>query len=227
MVSRHIPERIKKKIYQEANMTCPNCGERDVSTFEIHHIQPFSEVRKHEEKNLILLCSNCHANATAGELSEIEVLRLKLELMAGSLKTPSKKEPIVSNVISLESVRNQGVIANNVTVKGSSAKVTQLPTPDSIASSLTHRNYAKYLIDRYHSFKVAEVGKNGMKYAVFYGSIKRKFGAKWDSIPLDRFCELSEYIQKRIDKTVLGKSHKSQGLKSYSSYEEYLRKNCS
>ncbi len=46
MVSRHIPERLKKKIYQEANMTCPNCGERDVSTFEIHHIQPFVDVKK-------------------------------------------------------------------------------------------------------------------------------------------------------------------------------------
>ncbi len=45
MVSRHIPERLKKKIYQEANMTCPNCGERDVSTFEIHHIQPFVDVK--------------------------------------------------------------------------------------------------------------------------------------------------------------------------------------
>lgn len=227
MVSRHIPEKMKKRIYQEANMTCPNCGERDVSTFEIHHIQPFSEVKKHEEKNLILLCSNCHASATAGQLSEIAVLRLKLELMTGSLTTSLKTEPAVSNVISLDSVRNQGVIANNVTVKGTLARVTQLPTSGSIACSLTHRNYIKYLIDRYHNFKVAEVGKSGMKYAVFYGSIKRKFGAKWDSIPLDRFSELSEYIQKRIDKTVLGKKHKSQGRRCYSSYEEYLKKNCS
>ncbi len=227
MVSRHIPERMKKKIYQEANMTCPNCGERDVSTFEIHHIQPFSEVKKHEEKNLILLCSNCHANATAGELSEIEVLRLKLELMAGSLRSPQTKEPTVSNVISLGAVRNQGVIANNVTFKGSTSRVVRLPTSGSIACSLTHRNYIKYLIDRYHSFKVAEVGKGGMKYAVFYGSIKREFGAKWDSIPLGKFSELSEYIQERIDKTVLGKNRKSQGLKSYSNYEKYLKKNCS
>ncbi|HAT7636092.1 TPA: HNH endonuclease, partial [Vibrio cholerae] len=55
----------------------------------------------------------------------------------------------------------------------------------------------------------------------------RKFGAKWDMVPIDRFLELSTYIQDRIEKTVLGKKLKAQGKKSYSTFEEYLAKNCS
>ncbi|HBC2126719.1 TPA: HNH endonuclease, partial [Vibrio cholerae] len=72
-----------------------------------------------------------------------------------------------------------------------------------------------------------EVGKSNMKYPVFYNALKRKFGAKWDMVPIDRFLELSTYIQDRIEKTVLGKKLKAQGKKSYSTFEEYLAKNCS
>ncbi|HGP4722135.1 TPA: HNH endonuclease, partial [Vibrio cholerae O1] len=220
MVSRHIPERLKKKIYQEANMTCPNCGERDVSTFEIHHIQPFVDVKKHEERNLILLCSNCHSKATVGELTEIEVLRLKVGLISSS--SGQSKETMPSNVITLDSVKNHGVIANQVTLNNSPAKVVLLPAVGSIASSLKHQNYIKYLIDKYHAYKIVEVGKSNMKYPVFYNALKRKFGAKWDMVPIDRFLELSTYIQDRIEKTVLGKKLKAQGKKSYSTFEEYL-----
>ncbi|HGH8153955.1 TPA: HNH endonuclease, partial [Vibrio cholerae] len=52
-------------------------------------------------------------------------------------------------------------------------------------------------------------------------------GAKWDMVPIDRLLELSTYIQDRIEKTVLGKKLKAQGKKSYSTFEEYLAKNCS
>lgn len=51
-----------------------------------------------------------------------------------------------------------------------------------IASSAIHRNYTKYLIDRYHDFKKANAGKAKMNYVIFYEAIKRGFGAKWDHI---------------------------------------------
>lgn len=81
MKRKAIPEKIKKSLYQEAGMTCPQCGEKDISTFEIHHITPFSEVGSHEEENLILLCSNCHAKVTSGDISESVILKLKYHFL--------------------------------------------------------------------------------------------------------------------------------------------------
>jgi len=63
-----------------------------------------------------------------------------------------------------------------------------------------------------------------MNYAIFYGAVKKRFGAKWDHIPESRFEDLVDYIQKRIYQTLLGKVHKSRGRKIYSSYEEYIEK---
>lgn len=93
-----------------------------------------------------------------------------------------------------------------------------------IASSAIHRNYTKYLIDRYHDFKKANTGKAKMNYVIFYEAIKRGFGAKWDHIQLTRFELVVSYIQQRIEQTVLGKINKANGKKSYSSFTEYCAK---
>lgn len=127
------------------------------------------------------------------------------------------------NVVNFTGGINQGVVANKVEFKNT--KKIKIETPHgAIASSLLHRNYSKYLIDRYHEFKKAEVGKSKMNYKIFYGAIKREFGAKWDMIPLVRFEKLVSYIQGRIDKTILGKNHKAQQKKSYTTFEEYIAK---
>jgi len=128
------------------------------------------------------------------------------------------------NVINFSGGTNYGVVANKVEVKNTKKHVKIEAPQGAIASSLIHRNYTKYLIDRYHEFKKAEVGKEKMNYKILYGSIKRKFGAKWDMVPLGRFHELVLYLQDRIDKTVLGKNKKASKSKSYSSFEEYAEK---
>ena len=63
-----------------------------------------------------------------------------------------------------------------------------------------------------------------MNYAIFYGTIKREFGAKWDMIALERFDELSIYIQTRIDRTILGKNQKAKNVKRYSTFPEHQEK---
>ena len=122
---------------------------------------------------------------------------------------------------------NRGVIANQVgrlEIKAPRTSIKIGPPDGSIASDLYCRNYVKYLIDRYHEFKKIEVGKENMKYAAIYQTIKRNFGAKWDLVPLSRFNELSTYIQGRIDKTRHGRIRKSRGTKNYSSFGERLEK---
>ncbi|WP_462179386.1 hypothetical protein [Pseudoalteromonas gelatinilytica] len=128
------------------------------------------------------------------------------------------------NVINFSGGTNNGVIATNIEFKTSKKSIKVEAPLGSIASSLQHKNYIKYLIDRYHEFKKAEVGSGNMNYAIFYTSIKRKFGAKWDMVPLAKFDELTKFVQTRIDGTVLCRKRRSKGSKSYSSYDEYLQK---
>lgn len=130
----------------------------------------------------------------------------------------------VGNVVNFSGGANYGVVANTVEFKNTKKQVRVEAPAETIASSALHRNYAKRLIDRYHEYKKAEVGKSKMNYAVFYRTINREFGAKWDFIPLARFEGLVCYLQDRIDKTILGKNNKAKGKKSYSTFEEYVAK---
>ena len=223
MGRKAISEKIKKRIYQEANMACPFCRETDVTTFEIHHIQAYSEKQEHEEENLILLCSNCHAKVTAGDITEVEVLRKKVSLLKG--KNPaSLSKTNDSNVVNFNSSVNNGVVANKVEIK-TQKKTIKVSAPEgTIASSANHRNYIKRLIDRYHEFKTANVGKEKMKYTIIYGAINKEFGAKWDMIPLSQFDKVVSFMQRRIDNTILGKTKKARNIKRYSTFEEFLTK---
>ncbi|WP_277372332.1 hypothetical protein [Pseudomonas sp. AA-38] len=131
------------------------------------------------------------------------------------------------NVLNFNGTNDGGVVANVVHVRTLKRSVIVSAPQGTVSSSVNHRNYAKYLIDRYHEFKAADVGRENVKYPVFYSSIKREFGAKWDMVPLDRFYSLCFFIQNRIDKTILGRNRKAKGVKNYLPYEEYLAEHCS
>lgn len=180
-----------------------------------HHIKYYAEEQKHEFNNLILVCANCHERIHAGEILTSVVYQKKIDATSG------KRHPS-GNVIHLENSTNTGVIANKVVSR--SVRVTQAPPAGTIASDREARNYVKYLIDRYHEFKATDVGKENMNYAVFYGAIKRKFGAKWDHIALDKLDQVISYICDRIDKTALGRNRKAQGQKNYSIFREFIQR---
>lgn len=103
--------------------------------------------------------------------------------LADKVKNKIKNEN-TGNVINFTGGTNEGIVANKVEIKTTKKNVTIAAPQGAIASNLMYKNYSKYLIDRYHEFKKADVGKEKMNYAIFYGAIKREFGAKWDMIPL-------------------------------------------
>ena len=224
---KSIPSVTKRKISQESQSTCPFCGEDDVSTGQIHHIKPVSEGGTNSLKNLIYLCANCHSKVTQGQISRSEVFRIKEMHATGT--HPYACDDVANNVVHAYFTRgiNKGVVANRVEkveIRTTRKSVNFNPPTGSIGSNLSHRNYVKHLIDRYHEFKKIEVGKEGMKYPILYQQIKKRFGAKWDMIPLQLFDELVIYIQSRIDKTKHGRVQKARGKKIYSKFEEYLEK---
>ncbi len=148
-----------------------------------------------------------------------------MEIMNFSDKVKNKIEHNnTSNVINFTGGANQGIVANTVKIQTTKKNVTISAPQGTIASSLIHKNYSKYLIDRYHDFKVAAVGKEKMNYSIIYGAIKKEFGAKWDMMPLSSFSKLSTFLQKRIDNTILGKNKKANNVRRYSTYDEYISK---
>lgn len=63
----HIPIELQRAVKTEAGHRCaiPTCRQYPV---EIHHITPYSKVKRHEFTNLIALCPTCHARCTNGEI---------------------------------------------------------------------------------------------------------------------------------------------------------------
>ena len=44
-----IPEKMKKLIYQQFISACGFCRNDNINVLEIHHIQPYHEVKKHQD----------------------------------------------------------------------------------------------------------------------------------------------------------------------------------
>ncbi|MEK6647060.1 MAG: HNH endonuclease [Candidatus Firestonebacteria bacterium] len=219
--NKAIPARTRKLIFQESNSSCPFCSETNVDTLEIHHIYERANEGGNEPENLILVCANCHTSIKNGTISKSEVIAKKYSLMQNNV---SKKEvSSAAKIINFTNSVNSGIVADTVNIKTqkkSSVKI--LPPPNSIASDLNKRNYIKRLIERYNEFKKADRTIDVFKYSIIYGSIKREFKCKWDMISLDRFDELVNFLQRKIDMTILGKNRKICGEKNYSTYEQFL-----
>jgi hypothetical protein len=186
---RRLPKRVEKLIFQEAASRCAFCGETSISTLEIHHIDPLETGGSDAPENLILLCASCHDKVEVGQIRHTAVLQAKARLTGGATPPPSSSSG--SNVIAFRG-RNSGIVANvvpaQVRVVGRTAPKLHPPS-DVIAADGNMRSYAKYLIDRYHDWKRAEVG-DAMKYQIIYAAIKREFGSKWDPVPCARFDAL-------------------------------------
>jgi len=95
----------------------------------------------------------------------------------------------------------------------------------SIGSDLMQRNYIRYLVERYYRFRQADSGFGSgparFSYAVIFKNIEREFKAPTYFIPQARFEALAEYLQQRVDRTILGKRNRARGIRNYASPEEF------
>ena len=213
------------------------CQERGV---DIHHIVPQASGGKDTEDNAAPLCPNCHSKYGANPEKRKIIREMRdswyERCSQSSFTTPEVKdmsEDTANNIINFPKT-NKGVMTNVVNIrtvihnhdkKPIENKMAKMMPPDgAIASSLTHKNYIKRLIDRYHEFKKADMGPQKMNYLILRRTIKREFGAEWGMIPMERFEILAEFLRKRIDRTILGKTRKSKGQKNYSTFLEYVDK---
>lgn len=83
-----IPAAVRRAVLVEAGHRCaiPRCGHADV---DIHHITPWEVCKKHEYKNLIALCPNCHRRAHKGEIDR-KALHLYKSALVAAFQTASE-----------------------------------------------------------------------------------------------------------------------------------------
>ena len=76
----HMETALRRAVFVEAGHRCaiPTC--RGTSALEIAHIQPWSETRKHEFANLIVLCVVCHTRYDRKEIDRKAMLQYKANL---------------------------------------------------------------------------------------------------------------------------------------------------
>ena len=196
-----------------------------------------SAKKRHSFENLILLCSR-HSKIIdsnpkrypASMLREIKADHETQGFVEVSPKDAKAADRLteeynfiyVSGSASVNIDKVDTVKAKTVNFK-SSQRPRVSPPEGSIASSLEHRNYVKHLIDRYLDFASKQEGRQ-FKHPAFYSKIKSVYGAKWDMIPISQFDSLVEYLQKRIDGTLIGRKNSHRSYPNYSSFEAFLEK---
>lgn len=81
-----IQAEVRRAVLVEASHRCaiPRCLHPDV---DVHHIVPWEKCQKHEYRNLIALCPNCHRRAHKGEIDAKSLLQYKSFLIA-SFRSP-------------------------------------------------------------------------------------------------------------------------------------------
>ena len=221
MPRKSIPVRVRAALQQEIGSVCPFCENSDVEHFEVHHVD--EDHGNDDRANLLMLCPLCHSKITKGDISMDEVKHRKRELTAGSA-APKK----ASNVIQFTGKVGNAIVGDNnvVSIRNVTKKTKQKYPEGSIGFDNLRANYLGYLVGKYNEYKEWELGKDGMNYATFPALLKRqlKLGPSRTiyNAPIEQFDSLIQYVQKRIDGTVLAKVKKSKGqLKNYSSLDEY------
>jgi hypothetical protein len=200
-----------------------------------------SDEDRNTASNLILLCAHHH------DIIDKEPKKFTAEILYDMKITHEKsgrREVLPSDSIIAERLlndyrklfisNNQGNIAINspgtmqaniINIKTHKKYIQVLPPIGTISDDLRMKGYVEHLIKRYNEFAAAEpYRKTKFSHGAIRRNIEHNFGVKWDFVPVERFEELVQYIQGRIDRTRQAKINKGKGYKSYSPFLEFCEK---
>jgi hypothetical protein len=134
----------------------------------------------------------------------------------------------MGKVISFYSKVGNAIVGDNNTVTVNLRKTVVVNKyPDGcIGADIIRANYVSYLVSRYQEYKRDDVGPVEMIYPIFHSNLKSKFKVGKTRtiyhIPINRFEEVIEYIQMRINGTRLAKINKGKSqFRNYQSFGEY------
>lgn len=224
MIERKNPNhKMKARLLQETNGLCPFCDFKDAGLMQFHHID--NNRANTVLENLIAVCPICHIKITANEISVDEVIKKKIKLQK-NIMTDNKAEQTTFNIDS-ENISNSLIGNNNKVILNVKKHVISKNkfVEGELGFETQKANYISHLITRYNEYKTNEVGKENMKYGVFQASLKKHFKIgttrTLNNLPIGRFPELVELVQKRINTTTFAKKF-GKGHKNFSTFQEYL-----
>ena len=197
-----------------------------------------SEKERHAFDNLILLCRKHHTlidneidKYSVETLTEIKKLH---ETYAGPANIEDSNEVARVLMETLNMNNNSGNIAvnspgviqgKNISVYNAKKSVPILPAQGSIGADVIQSGYIQYLINRYNKF-ASQQPKKGRKFS--HGAIAKnlsdKFGTNWRLLPVEKFEDLVQELHRRIDRTKIARINKGKNQKSYSTFDEYIKK---
>jgi len=211
----------QKRAFQQAGSVCGFCPEHEIASLQIHHIDgdPANGILD----NLFVVCATCHTKITGGVISEADVRTKKREVeWLHGQRTP--RQPVSAVSVSITGSHFRGDIAQNIT-KISTARPPRIThPPGSLGADLRKKGYIDHLLTRYFEFRRADTSygsKRPFNHAEIHRSIQSEFGHKTFFMPVEFFERLAEFLQFRIDRTILGRNNASRGTPNFHSYEEH------
>lgn len=200
-----------------------------------------TDERRHSFENLIMLCRRHHKIVdsepdayTADALQEIKSIHESVagrpeqatdSVFAKILLNDLRRVSVVNNSGNV-AINSPGAIqAHTVNVKTTRRAVTVNAPPGTIGADQQASRYVQHLIKRYNEFASADkTRQTKFSFGALSSNIETRFGAPWKLLPMEQFDAVCEYLQQRIGKTILAKNNTSKGIRSYSTYAEFLAK---
>ncbi|WP_144223713.1 HNH endonuclease [Mesorhizobium amorphae] len=200
-----------------------------------------SDEERHGYDNLLLMCRIHHKVVDdAPAIFTVEILRqMKVQHATRHVRPERKSDEIYARMliepeqtISIEgnsggiAISSPGaVVAGTVNLKTANRAVRIQAPAGTIGADQDFSRYVSYLIARYNEFAAADRSRRTtFSYAVVGKRIADVFGAKWQLLSRADFSQVCEYLQAKIDRTLIGRRNKASGQKSYSTFEQFLSK---
>jgi len=217
-----IPKATEKRIFQQFTSRCGFCMEAEIASLQVHHID--EDPSNNSLDNLFVICGSCHGKVTGGVITETDVRLRKrqIEWVPNLPSTHPAYAPV--SAVSVQNSNIGGDVAQHIT-KITTTKAPKIAhPPGSIGADLRMKGYIDYLLTRYFSHRKADVSfgqRTKFSHAEIHTTIQREFGSKTFFISTSRFTDLARFLQGRIDRTILGKTNLSRGIRNYHSFNEH------
>ncbi len=221
---RTIPSQLQKRLFQESGSSCCVCGEPDVRTLEIHHIE--GDPSEHVEEQMLVLCASCHAKAERGGLSKKDLYEAKHSSRTTLTRPSSEQPPMLRLVGTNNFAAGRDLNVGSLTVRTGQRSVRSPVMPGTVSEHPNMANYLNYLIDRYNEMKKWDCERTGtpMKYPLIRIAYQKEIGCKVKDTPVEQFAAACSFLQRRIDNTTLGRIQRKKGHSNCSAYSDWLEK---
>jgi hypothetical protein len=212
----------EKRAFQQAGSVCGFCPEHEIASLQVHHID--SDPSNNVLENLLVVCATCHTKITGGLISEADVRTKKREVEWRHGQRTAHTPTAAVNV-SITSSSFRGDVAQNLTKIVAASRPRIAHPLGSLGADLRKKGYVDYLLTRYFQYRKAD-GSYGSRrpfsHAEIHRTIQSEFGHKTFFMPAEFFERLVQFLQSRINRTILGRNNSSKHVPNYHSYEEHL-----